>query len=392
MAIAVIMPALDVTQESGKLLGWKKRAGERVSKGEAILEIETDKAIVEVEAPGDGILAGIRAEEGAVVPFGDTIAWLVQEGEAVPEAQASVKLAPEYREEIRPEGAEMRVALPASGAHGRMRASPKARRLAQELGVDLDGVHGSGPDGEIQAADVRAAADAVQPTGGTVEPLGAAARIAAERTAQGWRSIPHFFVSRDLDARPLLALRDRLAPEIVQAGGVKPSLNDLLVALVARVLRTHPRVNARWVNGSIHHNPDIDVAIAIAVGDAVVAGIVRQADRLDPGAIAARRRELAERAQAGRLQPADISGGTFTVSNLGMFGVDSFTAIIVPPQVAILAVGRVRDAVVALDGRPEVCPMMNVTLALDHRVGGGRTAALFLADLAEALARPEKSL
>ena len=126
MAIAVIMPALDVTQESGKLLGWKKRAGERVSKGEAILEIETDKAIVEVEAPGDGILAGIRAEEGAVVPFGDTIAWLVQEGEAVPEAQASVKLAPEYREEIRPEGAEMRVALPASGAHGRMRAHDSA--------------------------------------------------------------------------------------------------------------------------------------------------------------------------------------------------------------------------------------------------------------------------
>ncbi len=393
MAIPVNMPALDVTQESGKLLAWKKRAGECVVKGEAILEIETDKAIVEVEAPGEGILAGIRAEEGAVVPFGDTIAWLVQEGEAVPEAPASANVAPASRDEDRPERSEQHIpSLPVFGARGRMRASPKARRLAQELGVDLDGVHGSGPDGEIQAADVRAAADAVQPTGGTVEALGTAARIAAERTAEGWRSIPHFFVSRDLDARPLLAWRDRLAPEIVQAGGVKPSLNDLLVALVARVLRGHPRLNARWVNGSIHLNPEIDVAIAIAVGDAVVAGIVRQADRLDAGAIAARRKELAERAQAGRLQPADISGGTFTVSNLGMFGVDNFTAIIVPPQVAILAVGRVRDAVVALDGRPEVRPMMNVTLALDHRVGGGRTAALFLADLAEALALPEERL
>jgi len=214
----------------------------------------------------------------------------------------------------------------------------------------------------------------------------------AARTAQSWTTVPHFFVTREADASGLLETYERLAVEVERARGIKATLTDLLIALVARVLAKHPRMNASWAAEGIRHNAEINVALAVAVEEGVVAPVLHKANRSNIGEIAVRRRELTQRAKAGRLQPADIAGGTFTISNLGMYGVDAFTAIIVPPQAGILAVGRVGDRVVAVDGRAAVRPMITLTLSTDHRVADGAHAALFLNDVVEAIREPKKWL
>ncbi len=371
MAVSIVMPALEMAQDTGKLISWRKNEGERVTKGEALLEIETDKAVVEIEAPGDGILAGVTAHEGAVIPVGQTIAWLVQPGEAVP--------------------VETHCASPPASVS----ISPKARRLAKEHGVDLATVRGSGPGGEIVAEDILGAAQsAIRPStsSGRPEPaegrdpqsaMSSVGRLMAERTTHSWTTVPHFFLTREVDASGLVAARSRFADA---------TITDLLLALVARVLGKHPRMNASWTGDGIRLNADVNVAVAIAVTDAVVTGVVHHADRASVAGIAVQRTMLTERARAGKLQPADISGATFTISNLGMYRVDAFTAIIVPPQAGILAVGAVVDRVVAVDGKPAVRPTMNLTLSCDHRVVDGARAAEFLSDVVEVIRDPERDL
>jgi pyruvate dehydrogenase E2 component (dihydrolipoamide acetyltransferase) len=210
----------------------------------------------------------------------------------------------------------------------------------------------------------------------------------AERTTQSWTTVPHFFVARDVDATRLNAARQWLIPAIEKSHGVKLTHTDLMVAAVARALRRHPRMNGSWAGDRIALNHDVNVALAMAVENAVVTAVIRNADRASVGDIAKQRRELSERARANRLQPADITGATFTISNLGMFGVDAFTAIIVPPQAGILAVGAIADRVVAVDGMMGVRPMMTLTLSSDHRVVDGARAAAFLKDVVEALSEP----
>jgi pyruvate dehydrogenase E2 component (dihydrolipoamide acetyltransferase) len=205
------------------------------------------------------------------------------------------------------------------------------------------------------------------------------ARLMAERTTTSWTSVPHFFVTCDVDATMLNAAREEFA-------GV--SHTDLLVRLVARALAAHPYMNASWIDNTVRMNADINVGIAIAVEDAVVTGVIHHADRMGGEAIAARRKELADRARSRRLQPADIIGATFTISNLGMSRVGAFTAIIVPPQAGILAVGAIADRVVAVDGQPSVRPMVTLTLSADHRVIDGARAVAFLSDLGDAIAAP----
>jgi pyruvate dehydrogenase E2 component (dihydrolipoamide acetyltransferase) len=231
-----------------------------------------------------------------------------------------------------------------------------------------------------------------QATAGQIESLGTVGRLMAARTAQSWTTVPHFFVTRDVDAGGLLEAHARVSVEVERAPGVKATLTDLLVALVARVLAKHPRMNASWAAEGIRHNSEVNVAIAVAVEEGVVAPVLHKANLSKIAEIAVRRGELAERAKSGRLQPADISGGTFTISNLGMYNVDAFTAIIVPPQAGILAVGRAADRVVAVDGRPAVRPMMTLTLSTDHRVADGARAALFMNDLVDAIREPKKWL
>ena len=394
MPVSVVMPALEMAQETGKLVSWLKKEGDPVRKGEILLEVETDKAVVEVEAAVDGILAGVTAKPGDVVQVGRTIAWLVQEGETPP-TTASPDVATGRRTDTRSAGASApagseaaaMVGSPAGGA----RISPKARRLAQEKGVDISRLTGSGPGGEILADDILAAANVVSGVnlGGASPPVTSIGRLMAERTTQSWTTVPHFFVTRDMDAGALSAARQQMLSAIDRSHGVKVTHTDLLVAIVARTLTKHPRLNASWTTERIVSHEDVNIALAMAVENAVVTAVIPRADRAAVADIAVRRRDLAERARAGRLQPADITGATFTISNLGMFEVDAFTAIIVPPQAAILAVGAIADRVVPVDGKPGVRPMMTMTLSCDHRVVDGARAAEFMRDLAAAIRSPQ---
>jgi pyruvate dehydrogenase E2 component (dihydrolipoyllysine-residue acetyltransferase) len=411
MAVSVVMPALEMAQESGKLVSWLKREGEEVRKGEMLLEVETDKAVVEVEASSDGILAGITAHPGDVIPVGHTIAWLVQRGESPPVSNPAHAVSGR-RTDVSPVAAA-RVAASEPSTTAAVRISPKARRLAKEHGVDLSQVRGSGPAGEILADDILAAAEQVRLKPDTTAPVrlkpdttyeseqarlepdttGKSAtemvttigRLMAERTTQSWTSVPHFFVTRQVDAGALKAARDAMQPAIEKSHGVKVTYTDLIVRAAARTLKRHPRLNASWTDNNIVVHADVNVALAMAVENAVVTGVIAQADAAAVADIAVRRRDLMQRATAGRLRPEDVAGGTFTISNLGMYDVDTFTAIIVPPQAAILAVGAVVDRIVAVDGRAAVRPMMNVTLSCDHRVVDGARAAEFLRDLVTAL-------
>ena len=409
MAVSVVMPALEMAQETGKVVSWRKREGERVVKGEPLLEVETDKAVVEVESPGDGILSAVTAREGAVIPVGQTIAWLLAPGEAAPIATAPAQTGRRTDSAATGSASASAAVSSPSPSPSEVRISPKARRLAREQGVDVARLHGSGPGGEILAEDVlnaaksagaAAAAPSVTPaaqtkaqaSAGEIEQPGTVGRLMAARTTQSWTTVPHFFVTRDADASGLLEVHERLSVEVERAQGIKATLTDLLIALVARVLAKHPRMNASWSGEGIRHNSEINVALAVAVDDGVVAPVLHKANSSKIGEISLKRRELAERAKAGRLQPADINGGTFTISNLGMYNVDAFTAIIVPPQAGILAVGRVGDRVIAVDGRPAVRPMITLTLSTDHRVADGARAALFLNDLVEAIREPRKWL
>jgi pyruvate dehydrogenase E2 component (dihydrolipoamide acetyltransferase) len=381
MPISVVMPALEMAQETGKLVCWLKKDGERIVKGEPLLEVETDKAVMEIEAPGDGVLAGISAQPGMEIPVGKTIAWIVQPGEVVPveaEQQASGR-------RISLDAATKRSA-PAAEIHvisHDLKVSPKARRLAKERGVDLSRLQGSGPEGEILAADVLSIAGTATPSVpiATDESSSTVARLMAKRVTEAWTTVPHFYVIREVDAAGLKSARERWANSVEQATNTKLTVTDLLVAIVARALAHHPEMNASWLDGHVQYHPEINISVAMAVEGGVVAPVIHQADQLSLGEIAARRRDLSERARSSKLRPSDITGGTFTISNLGMFDVDEFTAIITPPQSAVLAIGRIADRVVAVNGQPAVRLMMTMTLSSDHRVIDGARAALFMRDL-----------
>jgi len=387
------MPALEMAQETGKIVSWLKKEGDAISKGEPLLEVETDKAVVEIEATADGVLAGVKSHEGDVVPVGVTIAWILAPGEQPPAESATV--APSARKIT--EQPQPAAASPTPGpaetvapAEGGARISPKARRLAKERGVDISRIRGTGADGAITSEDVLAAAEAPPVSAAAQAPaaLSAIARLMAERTTQSWTQVPHFFLVREVDAGALLQAREQLGPAIERDRGVRLTHTDLLVALTARVLRKHPKMNASWAGNAIQLNPQVNMSVAMAVTDGVVGAVIPNADLAALADIALQRRDLTERARSGRLRPADLAAGTFTITNLGMYDVDAFNAIIAPPQAASLAVGRIADRVVAVNGQPGVRPMMTLTLSGDHRVIDGAQAAVFLTDLAEAIRMP----
>jgi pyruvate dehydrogenase E2 component (dihydrolipoamide acetyltransferase) len=381
------MPALEMAQETGKLVSWLRKEGDTVTKGQPLLEIETDKAVMEVDSPADGVLAGIKVQPGADVPVGETIAWIIAPGEAIPTDVPPIRT---VRTITLPNTDNASSAKPDAGASRGVSTgiSPKARRLAAEHGVELTNLRGSGPDGEILATDILSAAHEPA-TGSTANSLSTVARLMAERTTQSWTTVPHFFVVREADATTLREARDKLAPIVHSSYGIKLTYTDLLAALLARVLAKHPRLNASWTGDTIRENPDVNIAIAIAVDDGVVAPVIHKADTSDLGKVALQLHQLTEKTRHGKLHATDLSGGTFTISNLGMLGIDAFSAVIVPPQAAILAVGRILDRVVAVDGHPAIRPMMTLTLSSDHRVVDGARAAKFLQDLAQAIENPQ---
>jgi len=401
------MPALELAQETGKILSWIKKEGDSITKGEPLVEIETDKITFEVEAPADGVLAGVCSREGEDVPVGKTIAWIVAPGEQPPaeaETAASAMVEQARHATEQPRSAEAApAAAPQTAGEATARVSPKARRLAKELGVDLSKVRGTGPDGTITSDDVEAAAKApaVAPPAAApahaAEPpaqatLSAIARLMAERTTQSWVTTPHFFLVREVDAGALVAAREELGAPIERDHGVKLTHTDLLVALAARVLAKHPKMNASWTGHAIQFHPAVNISVAMAVTDGVVGAVIPNAAATALADIALQRRELTERARGGKLRPHDVTGGTFTISNLGMYGIDAFSAIITPPQAAVLAVGRIADRVVPVDGQPAIRPMLTMSLSSDHRVVDGAQAAVFLSDLADAIREPGKWL
>jgi pyruvate dehydrogenase E2 component (dihydrolipoamide acetyltransferase) len=403
MPISVVMPALEMAQDTGTLVSWRKKEGETVAKGEILLEIETDKAVVEVEALANGVLAGVKAQPGDVIPVGRTIAWILGNGESVPSDEpASPSLlggAPDSSSAI-PQANQ--TPSESRTETKRVRISPKARRIAQERGVDIGRVQGSGADGEILVADILATVESSPPAASaspskstaTSTTTGAApatralssiGRLMAEKTTQSWTTVPHFFLTREVEARGLNEARAKLSQSINESRGARLTHTDLLISFVARALEEHPRLNASWTGQEIRFNEEVNIGVAMAVEDGVVTGVIRNANKIDLAEIAVQRRGLAERARAGRLRPNDISGATFTISNLGMYHVNAFTAIIVPPQAAILAVGEIVDRVVAIEGKAVVRPVITLTLSCDHRVVDGARGAQFMHTIAASL-------
>lgn len=375
MATDVIMPALGIAQETGKVLRWLKDEGDPVRQGEALLEIETDKVTAEIEAPATGTLARITASAGDEVPVGRVIAVILAPGESPPEASPLPAATP-GRQPAVPSASAVSAPVPQI-PQGRVPASPRARRLAREQGLDLAALQGSGPGGAVRAADV-------QDTRERPSTLSTAWRLMAERTTQTWTTTPHFFLVREAAAERLIAWRERAQAN----SGADITYTDLLVRLVAPALRRHPHVNARWEQGGVVRLDAVNLGIAVATEEGLVVPVIHDADRLTVGEIAARRADLVARAREGRLRPADITGGTFTISNLGMYAIDAFTAVLNAPQAAILAVGRIARRVVVLDDRPAVRPTLVLTLSCDHRVVDGARGARFLEDVADLLEEP----
>ena len=380
----LIMPALGMAQETGKVLRWLRVEGEEVRQGEPILEVETDKANVEIEAPASGVLAKVLAREGDEVPVGQVIGWILLPGEQPSELAASAaRSRPAETTMVRAQEVEAADSAasppPAPAPSSRPRASPKARRLARELGVDLRAVRGSGPGGAVLAADL----EALQ-AGGQALQVPHVWKLMAERTVRAWTTVPHFFLQRDVRADRLVAWREALARR-TQA---ELTYTDLLVKLVASALRAHPEVNARWEDGRIRRLPEVHVGVAVATEEGLVVPVIHRAESLSVEQIARRRAEVVDRARAGRLRPEDVEGGTFTLSNLGMYGVDRFLAVVNAPQAAILSVGRVSERVVAEDGRPVVRACLTLGLSCDHRVLDGARAARFLDTLAGFVEEP----
>lgn len=393
MATEVIMPALGMAQETGTLLEWLKADGEAVSKGEPIMLIETDKTSVEIEATADGKLVNITAEVGDEVPVGTCIAFIVADGEEIPaagpgqaegeladEADTAKAPAPEHSAVTSSNG-QVSTGQPEAGL-----MSPKARRLAKEAGLSLSDIKGSGPAGAIVSGDLSARYTST-PEQSAVAESGSTSRIwkiMAERLTQSWQTVPHFFLNYEADVTQLETWRSELAG----SDGPKITVTDLLIKLTADALERHPQANASWKKGAVAYNDEINIGLAVAIDDGLQVPAIRAANTLGVGEIAARRESLVSRARSNSLSLNDLSGGTFTISNLGMFGADSFCAIVNPPQAAILAVGKAEDKAVVVDGEIAIRKRMQLTLSCDHRVLDGVTGAKFMQTLVSLIEAP----
>ena len=403
MAVEVKLPRLGQGMEAGTIVRWLKTEGDQVAKGEPLYELDTDKVTQEVEAEADGVLLKIVIPEGEV-DVGTTIGVIGAQDEDVSDLLAAASggnggvpaAAPATREptketEQAPSGSEPqgRVETPAAPPTptGRVKASPLARRIARERGLDLSRIAGTGPDGRVIAEDVEQAAATPAPAATSAAPAAAPAEVEvvqltsvrktiARRLTEAWEA-PVFQLTVTADASQLVATRERMV-ELLREGEVKPTVNDVLTRLVATALMRHRAVNAQFVGLEIHRYPSANVGIAVATANGLVVPVIRSADRLSVQEIAAARVDLVSRARDGKLQLQDLEGGTFTISNLGMYGMEQFVAVLNPPQVAILAVGSIEDRPLAVGGELVVAPLMTMTLTCDHRAIDGSEGAEFL--------------
>jgi len=392
----IIMPKMGDAMTEGKVVRWYKKAGDAVKKGEPVLEIETDKVNLDLEAEQDGTVGEVTAQEGQTVAVGGRLATILAPGEKEPEPQRrvtdkkdSVKhTTGEYAEAIETKGprrdktADVAPASPPAGeAASRRRSSPLARRMARDLGVNLESVQGSGPNGRIVAKDIK---ERGQPQAAPKEdqsiPLSAMRRTIAKRLAESIGPIPHFFLTADYDVTNLLGLRAQIEE--------KTSVNDFVIRAVALALRKHPNVNASWGDEAITQHGEIHVGVAVSTPEGLITPVVRNADQKSILQIAQEVRALADKAKNRKLTPNEYQGSTFTISNLGAWGIEEFTAIINPPNVAILAVGAAEARPVAQERKIVVRDRMKVTMSCDHRVVDGAAGADFLRTLRQYIEQP----
>lgn len=415
MAVDILMPALSPTMTEGKLARWLKKEGDTVSSGDVIAEIETDKATMEVEAVDEGILGRILIADGTEgVAVNTPIAILVEKGEAVPDAPAAGAAAPAKAEKpaeapaappvpataAPAKASPAPVAAAAAGKGTRVFASPLARRIAKDAGIDLAGVKGSGPNGRIVKRDVEAAkavptrsaaAPAVAPLGATTSrPLSTVRKVIARRLTESKTTIPHFYVSVDVQLDALLALRSQLNAASPQEGpdAFKLSVNDMLIKAAAITHRRVPGVNSTFTEEAILDYNDVDISVAVSIPDGLITPIVRQADRKSLREISNEMKDLVARARAGKLKPEEFQGGSFSVSNMGMYGVTAFSAIINPPQAGILAIAAGEKRAVVKGDDLVVATVMTATLSVDHRVVDGALAAQWMAAFRSVVEKP----
>ena len=400
MADEVKLPRLGQGMESGTIVKWLKSEGDAVEKGEPLYELDTDKVTQEVEAEASGVLLKITVPEGEA-DVGTTIAVIGEEGEEVPDL-APTEPEPAPKEEVATPAtaapvAEVAAPAQGNGAGARIKASPLARRIARERGIELGSLKGTGPEGRVVAEDVeRAAAGAptvAAPTAapvptGEVErvPLTSVRRTIARRLTEAWQA-PVFQISMSADMTRAQQLHDRLA-ERTREGEPRPTVTDILTKACAAGLMRHRAVNALWAEDAIELHPSANVGIAVAIEAGLVVPIIHQAERRTIAELAAARADIVTRARENKLRQEDLEGGTFTISNLGMYGVEQFVAVLNPPQAAILAVGAIEQKAVPIETGFEVRPLMTLTLTCDHRSLDGATAADFLRTVKAFLEEP----
>ena len=392
MATEIIMPALGMAQEKGTLVNWLKAEGEAVTKGEPLMEVETDKAAVEIEAPASGILANVSAFAGDEIPVGQKMAVILAPGEAAAKISPAKTAPTPSKSSAAPKQAESQGRIQIAPVPGRMAASPAAKRIAKERGIDLTSLKGTGPGGSVVAEDVlrggggQMAAPAGPPKVKETVQLTAMRRIVGERMSKSKQTAPHFYVGMDVD---MTKVNTRRTESKERGQKLIPSINDFILRSAAQALRDFPSLNAAFADRGIQIFSEINIGMAVALEEGLVVPVIRNADQLPLQEMAKQSRELAEKAQKKKLFPLDYEGGTFTVSNLGMLGVDSFVAIINPPQCAILAVGQVAARVVPRGEDIAIRPMMTMTLSADHRVVDGAIAARFLQEVKGLLENPD---
>jgi pyruvate dehydrogenase E2 component (dihydrolipoamide acetyltransferase) len=444
MAVEMIMPKVDMDQETGTVVEWQKQNGEEVKEGEIILVIETDKVAIDIESPASGILDGISAKVGDVVPIGTVIAYILEPGESLPEraAEAESEATAEAQQPAETSGekpasdpmAATPVAKNMAAAHGvdlssvsgtgrdgkvtkadvqaamasprpaaptgdgKVIASPAARRIAREKGIDLSQVPGSGPGGRVQGFDVDAftpskPADVPEVTPQRMEPevvpLIGMRRTIAERMTASYQSIPHIKFTERVDMTRFIEARKVMNAHAEKMGDPKVSATAFLVKLVAATLRNHPWLNSSLTEDAILLHKEINIGVAVALDTGLIVPVVRNADLKGVSQLAEEINDLAGRAREGKLVSSEVKEGTFTISNLGPFGVEKFEAIINPPEAAILAVGNTHpEAIPLADGQIVSRPVMHITLSADHRIVDGAVAARFITDLKETFENP----
>ncbi len=414
MATAVLLPALSPTMKDGKITKWLKKEGDKISSGMAIAECETDKSNLEIEAYDDGILIKILVAEGASAPVGSPIAYIGKAGEkvddAAPAAAAKAEApaaVPAQKDEPAPAkvaAAAAAAAIPppaAAEAGARLRASPLARAIAKDQGVDLNSISGSGPSGRIVKKDVEQAAKSTPPAKSssfpkavrgqrpepTSLPVSGMRKVIAQRLGEVKPGVPHFYLTIDVEMDQAMAVKEQ-----ARALETKVSVNDVIVKAVAVALRRFPRLNQQFAGDKILQLHTVDVGIAVAIEDGLITPIVKDADQKGLAEIAAEIRELADRAKKKALKPEEYSGGSITVSNLGMYGIDSFIGVINPPHAALLAIGEVAKKAVIRNDEIVMRQMMSVTLSGDHRVIDGAVGAQYLQILKGVLEHPLRML